>query len=182
MPDALEQQNPKIKIASDLVSLSEIYDRYYLDIYRYVRYRIGDESLVDDITSEVFLRFVDAVHKKHGPTESIRGWLIGIANHVVTDHIRQLYRHPLQQLLDTIPSDSTSLPDEIEKREEKYSLHWAIAQLTKDQQHVLALLFGQGCSLDETAALLNKNVNSVKALRFRALAALRKKISDLKNE
>jgi DNA-directed RNA polymerase specialized sigma24 family protein len=37
---------------------------------------------------------------------------------------------------------------------------------------VLALRFGQGLSLIETAALLDKSVGSVKALQHRALASL----------
>jgi RNA polymerase sigma-70 factor (ECF subfamily) len=52
----------------------------------------------------------------------------------------------------------------------------AMLQLTVDQQHVLALRFGSGYSLEETAAILKKKSNAVKALQFRALAALRRAI------
>jgi RNA polymerase sigma-70 factor (ECF subfamily) len=54
--------------------------------------------------------------------------------------------------------------------------------LTSEQQHVLALRFGQGYSVEETAAHLQKNINAVKALQFRALAALQRQIGEVNYE
>ena len=51
-----------------------------------------------------------------------------------------------------------------------------LKELTTDQQHVLALRFGSGCSLAETAEIMGKKPNAIKQLQFRALAALRKNI------
>jgi DNA-directed RNA polymerase specialized sigma24 family protein len=54
--------------------------------------------------------------------------------------------------------------------------------LTPEQQHVLGLRFGQGYSLEETAEILNKNINAVKALQFRALASLQRQIGEANYE
>jgi RNA polymerase sigma-70 factor (ECF subfamily) len=51
-------------------------------------------------------------------------------------------------------------------------LRQAILQLTEEQQHVIALRFGQGLSLAETAESLDKTVGAVKGLQHRALASL----------
>ena len=66
--------------------------------------------------------------------------------------------------------------------EQKRNVQRAYAMLTTDQQHVLALRFGQGYSLEETAAMLRKNVNAVKALQFRALAALQRNIEEMNDD
>ena len=58
----------------------------------------------------------------------------------------------------------------------------AFARLTSEQQDVLALRFGQGYSIEETAAHLKKNANDVKALHFRALASLQRYIGDMNYE
>jgi RNA polymerase sigma-70 factor (ECF subfamily) len=50
--------------------------------------------------------------------------------------------------------------------------------LTMDQQQVIALRFGGGYSLAETAALMDKNINAIKALQYRAIAALRRGFGD----
>lgn len=49
-----------------------------------------------------------------------------------------------------------------------------IGRLSPDQQNVIALRFLAGLKLSETAAMLGKNENAVKALQHRALEALRK--------
>jgi RNA polymerase sigma-70 factor, ECF subfamily len=51
-----------------------------------------------------------------------------------------------------------------------------MGRLTDEQQHVLALRFGQGYSLEETAKVMKKNVNAVKALQFRALTNLQRQV------
>jgi len=53
-------------------------------------------------------------------------------------------------------------------------IRWAMARLTQDQQHVLALRFSQDFSLEETASAVGKSINAVKVLQFRALAAMRR--------
>jgi DNA-directed RNA polymerase specialized sigma24 family protein len=54
--------------------------------------------------------------------------------------------------------------------------------LTTEQQNVLALRFGDGYSLEETAAAMRKNVNAIKALQFRALASLQRYIGEVPHE
>ena len=54
--------------------------------------------------------------------------------------------------------------------------------LTDEQQNVIVLRFGNGYSLENTAKLMGKNVNAIKALQFRALASLRKKFENLDDE
>ncbi|MFN2152656.1 MAG: sigma factor-like helix-turn-helix DNA-binding protein, partial [Anaerolineales bacterium] len=44
------------------------------------------------------------------------------------------------------------------------------------------LRFGDGYSLEETAAVMQKKVNAVKALQFRALAALQRHIGEVSYE
>jgi RNA polymerase sigma-70 factor (ECF subfamily) len=67
-------------------------------------------------------------------------------------------------------------------REQNEMVRMAYAQLTSEQQHVLALRFGQGYSIEETAVYLKKNVNAVKALQFRALASLQRQIREVSYE
>ena len=160
----------------DSQAVAAVYDRYFPDVYRYVRYRLGDETLAEDIVSDVFVRLLDAVQKRSGPVINLHSWLMGVANHLVTDHIRQRYRRPVERLPESLADGSPTLVEEVEQREHERSFRLALAQLTDEQQHVLALRFGQGYSLEETAAVMKKSLNAVKALQFRALAALHRKI------
>lgn len=166
----------------DSQSIGAIYDKYFPDVYRYVRYRISDESTAQDIASDVFVRLLDAAQKKHGPQTNLRGWLIATASNVVNDHHRRQYRRPLAALSESIADRGPTVHAEIDSREQNRLVLGAIAQLTEEQQHVLALRFGQGYSIEETAALMKKNINAVKALQFRALASLQRQIGEVSYE
>jgi RNA polymerase sigma-70 factor (ECF subfamily) len=166
----------------DSQAVGSIFDRYFSEVYRYVRYRINDDAIAEDIASDVFLRLLEAVKKRQGPESSLKGWLIATSSNAVNDHLRRQYRRPVTQLSDALPDGNSSIPAEVDAREDKKLVQAALTQLTGEQQHVLALRFGQGYSLEETAASLKKNVNAIKALQFRALAALQRLIGEVTNE
>jgi RNA polymerase sigma-70 factor (ECF subfamily) len=166
----------------DAQAIGAIYDQYFPEVYRYVRYRINDDLAAEDLASEVFVRLLEAVQKKQGPQTSLKGWLIATASHAVDDHLRRQYRRPVEALSDALPDHRSSVTSEVDSREQNRMVQNAYAQLTSEQQHVLALRFGQGYSIEETAAHLKKNINAVKALQFRALASLQRQIGEVNYE
>lgn len=159
----------------DIATLAQIHDRYYPDVYRYVRYRLEDESTSEDIASEVFMRLLDALHKRGGPTKDLRSWLIGTASNLVNDHLRVLYSRKTQPLETEESIIAPENPEsELDIRLQHQQLRQAISQLTPEQQHVLALRFTNDYSLEETADQMNKSINAIKALQFRAIEALKR--------
>ncbi len=159
--------------------IGAVYDRYYPDVYRYVRYRLGDERTAEDIASDVFVRLLEASQKGRGPQTNLKAWLLGTASHIITDHHRRSYRRPTDSLSENM-LDPLALPvDEFDHREQSRAVRSALKDLTPEQQHVLALRFGEGYSIEETASVMQKNVNAVKALQFRALSSLQRGIGEV---
>lgn len=166
----------------DSKSIGAIYDRYFSEIYRYIRYRIDDDAVAEDIASDVFVRLLEAAQKNQGPRSSLKGWLIATASNAVNDYLRRLYRQPLEDLSEAMPDGGLSVHAQVDLREQNQMVRNAYAQLTHEQQDVLALRFGQGYSLEETASHMKKNVNAIKALQFRALASLQRQIGEMPYE
>ena len=162
--------------------IGAVYDQYFSEVYRYVLYRLGDPTLAEDIASDVFVRLLEAAQSKRAPETNIKGWLIGTASHIVMDHMRKKYRRPEEEISDSLPDLTPGPASEVDQREQNRIVNDAYSQLTPEQQHVLALRFGQGYSLEETANYMNKNVNAVKALQFRALAALQREVGEVDYE
>lgn len=161
-------------------ALAEIHDTYYAPIFRYVAFRVGDRDLAEDLTSEVFMRLLAALRDKNAPQTTLRGWLYGVAARVVSDHHRRHYRAPEVELDESLISrDATpaELVDEMLTHEE---LRQAMAELTEEQQHVLALRFGHELPIQEVARALGKTEGAVKQLQARAVAALARKLAPLK--
>jgi RNA polymerase sigma-70 factor (ECF subfamily) len=172
--DGLRDLDPQV--------IAAVYDRYFSDVFRYVRYRIGDEQTAEDIASDVFVRLLEASQRGRSPQTNLKAWLLGTASHIVTDHMRRSYRRPTEEISENM-LDPLAVPvAELERRESERSLRAAMSQLTPDQQHVLTLRFGEGYSLEETAVVMNKNINAVKALQFRALASLQRGVGEVADE
>ena len=154
--------------------ITSIHNRYFPEVYRFARYRVGNEYIAEDIAGEVFVRLLEANQSGHGPHTNLRGWLISTTSNMVNDYFRKHYRRQVEELDDNIPSDKSDPHAIIEANDERSKLSDALQQLTLEQQQVITLRFGNDYSLEETAIIMGKNANAIKALQFRALAALRR--------
>ena len=160
----------------DPQTISAIHEIYFPTVYRYARYRVGDEMVAEDLSSETFIRLLEAVHAGKGPKTTLRGWLMGTISNLVNDYFRRVYNQADEPLHNGLKAANGDPVSHAEQRTRQELLREGLSRLTPDQQHVLALRFGSGCSLAEVAEILGKKSNAVKQLQFRALAALRKQI------
>ncbi len=159
-------------------ALTEIHERYYGDIFRYISFRINDRQTVEDLTSEVFTRFLSALQDKRAPQNTIQGWLYGAASRVVKEQYRKQKRVEETPLDESVPSQAIGPEQGVENRMILEQLRHALSNLTEDQQHVLALRFGQSISIREVAKIVNKSEGSVKMLQMRAVAALTRQMQE----
>lgn len=131
---------------------------------------MGEAEVAADLTGEVFLALVQALKSGKPPKTSLQGWLYTVARNLAADYIREKGR--TVSLVEDLASDEPSLTEQAHLSQLAPILKNALLQLTEEQQHVIALRFGQGLSLAETAELLEKSVGAIKALQHRALASL----------
>ena len=162
----------------DPQAITAIHNRYYPDIYRFAQYRLSNSHLAEDISAEVFMRLLEAVNVGRGPRTTLRGWLMATTTNMVNDHYRKSYRRKTEDLSDDIRADTPGPMARVEIHEQNQAVRVALEKLTPDQQNILSLRFGAGYSLEETADAIGKNVNAVKQLQFRALAALRRHLGE----
>ncbi len=159
----------------DEQALAAIHDEYYPVIYRYLRYRLEDEHLVEDLAAEVFLRFLDALRRKGSDIRDARAWLFGTAANLINDHLRKKYRRHEEDLEDYEFLAGTITPEhEIESNDLYRHIRHALQNLTAEQQQVISLRFLLEYSVEETAQIMRKTAGAVKVLQFRALGSLRR--------
>ncbi|MCL4805162.1 MAG: sigma-70 family RNA polymerase sigma factor [Anaerolineae bacterium] len=175
MPDELELLR-KAR-AFDKEALALLHDRYYPSIYRYLSFRIADPQTAEDMTSEVFIRFLSAIKDRNAPPNTIRGWLFGAARNVLKEQYRKQRQMNEVELDERVVAGGQSPDQKVVERAEKEALREALADLTPEQQHVLALRFGYGMPIKDVAETVNKSEGSVKMLQARAIAALAKRLA-----
>lgn len=163
--------------AHDTDALAQIHDAYYAPLFRYISFRVGDRHTAEDLVSEVFTRFLTALRERRPPQSTLRGWLFGVAANVVADHHRRRYRAPHEQLDEEIVSQEDGPAEIAERSATRDDLRRAVATLTDEQQHVLAMRYGQELPIQDVARALGKTEGAIKQLQARAIAALARKMS-----
>ena len=160
----------------DQDALAEVHNRYYDSIYRYIAFRVNDAPTAEDLTSEVFLRLLNALRDKSAPQNTLRGWLFGVASRVLKEHYRSKKRDGFTMLHEDIPSTEHSLDRQVDAILRDENLQAVMGSLTEDQQNVLALRFGFGMPIQEVANTMGKSEGSIKMLQTRAIAAISQRV------
>ena len=160
--------------AGDMTAFSELFDRYYDVVYRYVLFRMNDRTLAEDITQETFLRALRRIASVTYQGRDIGAWFVTIARNLIFDHVKSS-RYRLESTTSDIIelSPSTHGPEQqvldLATNEE---LLRCVRKLNADQQECISLRFLQGLSVAETAKIMDRNEGAVKALQHRAVRRL----------
>ena len=158
----------------DQDALSAVFDEFAPAIYKYLL-RLGVNSQeADQAVGDVFARLLEKVAEGKGPRKNLRSYLFQIAYHLVVDESRERKRIAPLDVADTIREEAKpvhSLSEEKMLLEELATM--MERELTEEQRNVIVLRFQEDFSLKETAEIIGKNVNAVKALQNRGINKLR---------
>jgi RNA polymerase sigma-70 factor (ECF subfamily) len=166
----------------DRAAFEELYVTYLPKVYNYVCYRVGDERIAEDITSEILERALTHLHTYRSDRGAFSTWLFTIARNHIISHLRARRRQPEIYSLDspgTLPSVAVSGASPEQAAIEAEQLRRAQAcmrRLPEQQQEILALKFGSGLGNQEIAETMRLKPNHVGVLLHRAVRALRLEI------
>lgn len=159
-------------------ALAEIYDTFAPRIYRYAYRHLGHRPTAQDVTSETFQRLLDALKNGGGPHTNLSAWLYRVAHNVIADIYRHQPDDPPASLEDVNLAGSAHQEHHAEHQDRVAWARRALRQLTDLQQQVVVLRYLESLSLKETAQVMNKTVNAVKALQYRAVRHLRRLLEE----
>lgn len=155
-------------------AFSEIYDRHYSAIYRYIFYRVSSEAVAEDLASEVFVRLVDHIDSFTYEGRPLLAWLYTIARNLVNDHHRRSGRAEMVPLDETLKAGAPDPEGMAALALNRERLIAALDELTAGQRQVILLKFFEGLDNRTVAQVLDKSYGAVKALQHRGLVALRR--------
>lgn len=110
-------------------------------VYNFFRYRLGDETLAEDLTSRTFEKAWRARRRYRRDLAGFRTWLLSIARNVAIDHFRA-QRPPalpidaMELAADGTPEDENAFASDLER------LVALIGHLPERDQEVLAFKYG----------------------------------------
>jgi RNA polymerase sigma-70 factor, ECF subfamily len=148
-------------------AFSLIVRAYEVPVFNYVLRLVGDRSLAEDLTQEVFLRVYQGL-----PSFSLRSrfttWLFQVTKNRVLDELRAFERRPraVVAIEDIPPLEAVDAP--LEQVEEMDAVWRAIQELNVDLKMALLLRDVVGLSYNEIADSLEITLATVKWRIYKA--------------
>jgi RNA polymerase sigma-70 factor (ECF subfamily) len=161
-------------LAGDVEAFGDLYERHLDDIYNYVYYRVDHREEAEDLSEAVFLRAWRALDENPPREVPFLLWLYRIAHNAVVDHYRTRKDHLGLEAAANVPDPKAGPESLVTSWEDITELRRAIRRLSEDHQEVLVCRFIAGLSHAETAVVMTRSNEAVRALQYRALVALRK--------
>lgn len=163
----------------DADAFAQIYQRFFDRVYKYLLVRVGNAHEAEDLTQEVFVRVLEALPSFRWRGLPFAAWVFRITHNLVVDrHRRRSVAGdplPLEAAL-PIPSGH-DVEHQAALTLDGERLQRALDGLTPAQKQVVLLRFIAGLSVGETARVVGRSENAVKALQHSALRALRRFLS-----
>lgn len=176
----MKEESALLKAAASLDqgALATIFDEYAPAIYKYLlRLGLGSQE-ADQVTGDVFARLLEKFSEGKGPNKNLRSYLFQTAYHLVVDQSRDRQRTTILDVADMVKQETKLVQS---MTEEKLLLEKLVKtmerELTEEQRNVIVLRFQEDFSLKETAEIIGKNINAVKALQNRGISRLREAMS-----
>jgi len=138
---------------------------------RYARALTWNATLADDLVQETLARAIDKQHLWK-PGTDIRAWLFAIMHNQHVNQVRRAVRDAANVDVEGCPQTLIATTDPTALRQLR-ELEHALGQLREEQRQVVLLVGLEGMSYDETAAILNVPVGTVRSRLSRGRETLR---------
>ncbi len=166
----------------DQDALAALFDHYRPVVLRYVRARVDNPHLAEDLAGDVWVKVTSAIgrYKSHGPG-SFLGWTLTIAQRCIISEWRKTRDRPqtvsathAQDWADEAPGPL----EEVELGEQVLEVTLAVLALSEQQQECVRLRFYEDLSIAETASRMNRASGAVKGLQHRAVRAMKQSMTE----
>lgn len=163
-------------------ALTRLYESLAPAVAGYLRSQGVREA--EDVTSDVFVAVLCGCSSFRGDETQFRRWVFTIAHHRLVDRRRADERKPETTPLDAEgsgraePGHSPTAEDDALRDLGTERVSRLLSALSTDQRCVLALRVVADLSVEDVAIALDKPPGAIKALQHRALATLRRRLSE----
>lgn len=162
--------------AGKIEAFGELYSRYLETIYRYIRLRVNNDRIAEDLTEEVFLRAFKALETYEERGFPFSAFLFRVTKNLLTDHYRQRVEEISLEDADQLPAKATGLDEKLIAEQMGEKVRRALDKLPDEYQEVIRLRIVLGMPTTTAATWMGRSEGALRVLLHRALKALRKKM------
>ena len=162
----------------DRAALEELYLLHFDRVYSYLHMSVGSRHDAEDLTTQTFMKMLEAIGRFKWRSAPFSAWLLRIAHNLAMDHFRANRRwQPEEDLPESADGEECSAEEQALTSLGDTRVLTLIERLSPEQRQVLTLKFVYRFSNGEVAAILRKTEGAVKSLQHRALASLERHVT-----
>jgi RNA polymerase sigma-70 factor (ECF subfamily) len=154
--------------AGDKFAMQVLFQRHNVRVYRFVLRLIGNESLAEEIVSEVFLN----VWRHAGTFEAkcqVTTWLLAIARHKAVSVLRQRSEAQLDDdMAATVADPSDDAETVLDRQDRSQIIRKCLTRLSPSHREIIDLVYYHEKSVDEAARIVGVPKSTVKTRMFYA--------------
>jgi len=162
-------------VAGSKPAMQALFARHRTYVYRWLLRFVSNETLAEDLLSEVFLD----VWRQAGRFQrrsSVSTWLLAIARHKALSARRRRTGAELDEKIEATVADPANDPEAaLQEKDRAEVLRRALIRLSSEHREVIDLVYYHEKSVDEVAHILDVPPATVKTRMFYA----RKKLAEL---
>lgn len=172
---AKKENNPLLLMRlaknGDQNAFSQIYELYFVPVFRYIFLRVQNKSDAENLAQDVFLKAYKNIDNFHEKNKEPLTLFFTIARNTVIDFWKKKKEILIEDGDGLIESKDPL--EMIKKSDDWQRIILALKKLSEDQQEAISLKFISGLSNKEISQLLEKSEESIRQLQSRGLRILR---------
>jgi RNA polymerase sigma-70 factor (ECF subfamily) len=157
----------------DKLAMQVLYTRHHVRVFRFVVRLVHDESMAEDLISEVFLDVWRQADRFEGRS-AVSTWLMSIARFKALSARRRRADAELDETIETVADTADDPEATLEKKNQSDLVRHALTKLSAEHREVIDLVYYHEQSVDEAAQVLGIPAATVKTRMFYA----RKKLGE----
>lgn len=166
-------------------AIDRLVDWFYSDALRYAEALLEDPESAEVAAQETFLRLLER-HRLFSPRRPFRPWFFRICRNCCIDLIRARTRHaarivsldPDQGEIESLTTEMPRAFEEAIRGECERDIAAVLDSLTEVQRSVVLLHLLENLTFREIGAVLDRPQNTVVAIYYRTLKALRPRLAE----
>jgi RNA polymerase sigma-70 factor, ECF subfamily len=164
------------RIASgDRLAMKVLFTRHHLRVYRFILRLLRDESVAEDLISEVFLDVWRQADRFEGRS-AVSTWVLAIARFKALSALRRRPDEELDEKTAEAIEDPTDDPEAVLAKKDKGAvIRKCLAGLSTEHREIVDLVYYHEKSVEEVAVIVGIPEATVKTRMFYA----RKKLGEL---
>lgn len=163
----------------DISAFSLLYDKYYVQIFRFIYSRVETQEEAADLCSETFLKAMHGIKKYSYKGVPFKSWLYKIA----LNEVRQYYRNQNKQRVLYLDDQLVmNLKDDVQSSDLEFNLEIlkkSFAILDNDELELLDLKYFRKKPYKEISVVLEISESNAKVKVFRIVQKLKNQFVEL---